>query len=94
MPSLQATLKGLGIVLLAVVAALTLSYLLLGATAFAAYWYFLSMLTSEGGINGWLARAVSLLLAVCIFVVHPTKAYLVSWIPRILSLRNSGSWNP
>ncbi|NQT12464.1 MAG: hypothetical protein HQ582_06940 [Planctomycetes bacterium] len=28
------------------------------------------------------------------FEVHPTKAYVVSWIPRILSLRNSGSLNP
>ncbi|HUT89567.1 MAG TPA: hypothetical protein VMY37_08735 [Thermoguttaceae bacterium] len=28
------------------------------------------------------------------FVAHPTKAYLVSWMPRILSLRNSGSRNP
>ena len=26
--------------------------------------------------------------------VHPTKAYVVSWIPRILSMRNSGSRNP
>jgi len=26
--------------------------------------------------------------------VHPTKAYVVSWIPRILSMRNSGSLNP
>ena len=26
--------------------------------------------------------------------VHPTKAYVVSWIPRILSLRNSGSRKP
>ena len=25
---------------------------------------------------------------------HPTRAYLVSWIPRILSRRNSGSRNP
>ncbi len=25
---------------------------------------------------------------------HPTKAYLVSWMPRILSWRNSGSRNP
>jgi len=24
------------------------------------------------------------------FPAHPTKAYLVSWMPRILSLRNSG----
>jgi plasmid replication initiation protein len=28
------------------------------------------------------------------FQVHPTKAYLVSWMPRILRLRNSGSRNP
>ncbi len=28
------------------------------------------------------------------FSVHPTKAYFVSWIPRILSLRNSGSRKP
>jgi len=29
-----------------------------------------------------------------IYLAHPTKAYLVSWMPRILSLRNSGSRNP
>jgi len=28
------------------------------------------------------------------FVVHPIRAYCVSWIPRILSLRNSGSRKP
>ena len=27
-------------------------------------------------------------------LVHPTKAYVVSCIPRILSMRNSGSRNP
>jgi hypothetical protein len=27
-------------------------------------------------------------------LVHPTKAYVVSWMPRILSMRNSGSRNP
>ena len=26
--------------------------------------------------------------------VHPTKAYLVSWSPKILSLKNSLSRNP
>jgi len=27
-------------------------------------------------------------------LVHPIRAYCVSWIPRILSLRNSGSRKP
>ena len=29
-----------------------------------------------------------------IYMVHPTKAYLVSWSPNILSLKNSLSLNP
>ena len=32
--------------------------------------------------------------AVQTILVHPTKAYFVSWIPRIFSLRNSWSRKP
>ena len=29
-----------------------------------------------------------------IFLAHPTKAYFVSWMPRIFSLKNSWSRKP
>ena len=67
MPSLKDCLKVAGILVAVIVGTLLLLPLLLeaiGGAAFSfSYSYFFRILTSQGGINAWLARAISVLFA-------------------------------
>ncbi|MFH1920735.1 MAG: hypothetical protein ABIP48_12705, partial [Planctomycetota bacterium] len=72
MPSFQVVLKRVLIVAAALLSVLLLCWLLywlvLGGTVFAAYGYYLRILTTEGGMDAWLARAISLLFAIPLFL--------------------------
>ncbi len=75
MLSFKECLKIVGILVAAIVCTLLLLPLLLEAVGGAAYSYsysyFFRILTSQGGINAWLARAVSVLFAVAIALGSP-----------------------